>query len=191
MKRLGEILTELEWVSPTGLAKALATQEVLGGRLGTCMLEVSAISEERLMAGLVRQLQVPAARIRDLVSVPSEVLRFLPESLAIESHAVPFRMLGDQLHVALLDVHDRVLLQELAERTEKQIVPHIANEARLFQALADGYGCPVSERFRQLVLQLEGQADAANGSDPSPPNEALVDGAERESVVRDIAQLAQ
>ena len=180
MKRLGEILTELEWISPAGLTRALATQQVIGGRIGTCLLEIEALSEERLMAGLVRQLQVPAARTRDLQRIPEEVLDLLPEEIAVQRQAIPFRMLGDDLHVALLDVHDRVLLDTLAERTEKHVVPHIANEARLFLALADGYGCGVSERFRQLVKQLEGETNGSSRNGDAEPSSAKPDEAELE-----------
>ncbi len=190
MKRLGQILTDLEWISPSGLAQALATQEVLGGRLGTCMLEVQAVSEERLMAGLVRQLQVPAARSRDLTRIPTEVLSLVPVTKAVESQAVPFRMLGDELHVALLDVHDRILIQDLEDLCAKRILPFIANEARLFRALDEGYDCGVSARFEQLIRQLDvgdnGSAVTAMSQPPTSLGEVL----EALAAVRDRDEVA-
>ncbi|HVS16877.1 MAG TPA: hypothetical protein VMV46_23435 [Thermoanaerobaculia bacterium] len=155
MKRLGRLLTELGWITAEQLEHALQMQEVLGGRLGTNLLELDALSEERLQTALSHQLGVPAARPRDLRNVPPEVHRLVPSRLARRWRAVPFRMLGEELHVAMLSVAEPDFLDELSFATGKEIRPYVAHEARLVHALASYYLVEPPSRVEQLVARLD------------------------------------
>ncbi|TDK29972.1 GspE/PulE family protein [Luteimonas terrae] len=58
-RRLGEILVERQIVSVADVSKALAFQEQFGGRLGSVLVRLGALSEETLIATLADQLQMP------------------------------------------------------------------------------------------------------------------------------------
>lgn len=165
MKRLGQFLIELGWISDDQLARALQSQEVLGGRLGTCLLELGAVDEEQLVKALSHQLGVEGTRSRDLQKVPPEVYGLLPAKAARRCQAVPFRMLGGEIHVALLDVLNLGLHDEIAFATGKTVRPFVAHEARIYQALADYYDLDAPARYRQLLTRLD-----ENGSRPRAPS---------------------
>lgn len=151
MKRLGQILLEQGWVSPEHLLRALNHQKLVGGRLGTCLLEMEAVEEKLLMRALSQQLGVPAAEVEDLRGVPDEVTALLPAKVARRCQAIPFRLLGGQLSVALLGVRDLAIQDELGFVSGKRLRIHIANEARIFEALEKYYGEECPQRFSQLL----------------------------------------
>ena len=94
MAKLGQLLVARGWITVQQLTRALKNQNVGGGRLGTCLVEMDALTEELLLKGLAEQLGVPAASADDLRGVPEEVIGLIPEKLARRCRAVPFRVEG-------------------------------------------------------------------------------------------------
>ena len=172
-KKLGQLLLELGWISERDLVRALQSQEVLGGRLGTCLLEVDALSESLLQKALAMQLGVAAARPLDLQNVPEEIYSKIPARLAIRCQAIPFRMLGNDLWVALLDVHNLGYLDEIEFASECRIRPRVANELRMEIALERFYRHPTTARFKQLWTRLHEEDPTALILDPRPPSETV------------------
>lgn len=58
-RRLGDLLVEHGLVSGAEVAKALAFQQQFGGRLGSILVRLGALSEESLLPVLSEQLQIP------------------------------------------------------------------------------------------------------------------------------------
>jgi len=154
MKRLGQLLLDRGGISPEQLSRALAQQRLVGGRLGTCLLETNGLDERQLLRALSEQLHVPFADVDDLRNVAPEVLSLLPAKVARRCRAIPFRHLGGQLSLAMLDVRDLAVQDELAFVTGKRLKVHIAHEARLFDALERYYGEECPRRLAQLVDRL-------------------------------------
>lgn len=161
MKKLGQLLLNFGWIDESQLQEALQTQSVVGGRIGSCLLEVGALGEAMLLRALAHQLSVPAARSIDLKSIPEEVHSILAPRVALRCLAVPFRMLGSELYVALLDVSNLDLLDEISFATGKQVRAHVGNEVRIFSALHQYYGRDQSERFQLLEAHLDRPSHAA------------------------------
>ncbi len=59
IRRLGDILVERQIVSAADVAKALAFQEQFGGRIGSVLVRLGALSEETLLVVLAEQLGMP------------------------------------------------------------------------------------------------------------------------------------
>ncbi len=169
MKSLGQILLQNDWITDQQLAKAIRRQEQLGGRLGTSLLEVEAISEDLLLRVLAEQLGVPAADIDDLRGLGEETSSLLPASMAVRSEAVPFRIVGGHVDVAMLQVRDLGLQDELSFIIGKPVRVHIANEARIFEALEKYYGKPCPVRFRHLLDRLNRERDEWKQRPPAAP----------------------
>ena len=88
---IGQLLLERGWISAEQLSAALERQSQLGGRLGTALLEIGALSEDRLLKTLAKQSGFPPADIADLRDIPQSVLDLLPAKVAIRHQAIPFR----------------------------------------------------------------------------------------------------
>ena len=153
-KKLGQRLIEHGWVSGEQLLRAIQSQRAVGGRLGTCLLEMDAISEEHLLDILSEQLGVPAVRIEKLKTIDSNILDLVPSKVALRCEAVPFGADEEFVDIATLHVHNLSYLDELKFCTNLKIRPHIVNEARLFEALEKYYGFECPRRYGHLLDRL-------------------------------------
>lgn len=154
MSKLGQLLVTRGWITVQQLTRALKNQQVVGGRLGTCLLEGEALNEDLLLKGLSEQLGVPAAAIDDLRSVPEDVLATLSPKVARRCRAVPIRLAGGRLDVAMLEPHNLTAQDELAFASGKRIKVHVLHEARVIEALDRFYGEEGPERLSRLLERL-------------------------------------
>ncbi|KAB2951765.1 MAG: hypothetical protein F9K18_14455, partial [Thermoanaerobaculia bacterium] len=152
--RLGEILERRGALSREQLLRGLRNQKVVGGKLGTCLLEIDALPEEDLLAALAEQQGVPSAAPEELRSVPPDVLKVVPAKVARAHFAVPFRATGVQVHVALIDGRDLRALDELSFVTGRRVHAHVASEVRVLEALDRYYGEECPPRFTKLLDRL-------------------------------------
>jgi len=142
------------WITVQQLTRALKNQNVAGGRLGTCLLEMDALSEELLLKGLSEQLGVPAADADELRGVPDEVLALVPEKLARRCRAVPFRVEGGRLDLALMDPRNLSAQDEIAFASGKRVKVFVAGEIRILEALEKYYHEECPSRFGLVLDRL-------------------------------------
>ena len=153
-KKLGQLLVERGWVTGEQLIRAIQSQRLLGGRIGTCLLEMDVVNEDQLLDTLSVQLRVPAARVEDLRGIEDEILDLVPPKLASRGLVVPFGATKTELKVATLQVRNLALLDELSFFAGRRVVPHIASEVRIFEALEKYYGFEIPRRFGHLLDRL-------------------------------------
>jgi len=167
--RLGEALVEAGWVRARDVAKALALQSDFGGRLGTNLLEIGAVSEGELLSVLGRLRRTQTAEGEAFRSVPPEVLRLVPPKLARRFEVVPIRRSGGSLLVAGLDPGDAVAEDELSTITGTLVRTVIGLEIRVRAALERYYRIPQSVRLGALSRRLDGGANGgASGGHEMP-----------------------
>ena len=155
-KRLGQLLVERGVVSGPELLRGIVSQRAHGGRLGTCLLEMSLLGEKSLIETLARQSGVPAVEPRVIRSIPEDVIHLLSSGVAARCRAVPFAASDTRVDVAMADVRDLKSLDDLsfclAPRRPK---PYVASEIRIYQALQRYYQVECSPRFARLIDRLE------------------------------------
>src|SRR3954453_21673652 len=154
MAKLGQLLVARGWITVQQLTRALKNQNVAGGRLGTCLLEMDALTEELLLKGLSEQLGVPAAGGDDLRGVPEEVLGLVPEKLARRCRAVPFRVEGGRLDLALMDPRNLSAQDEIAFASGRRVKVFVAEEIRILEALERHYHEECPSRFGLVLDRL-------------------------------------
>lgn len=176
MAKLGQLLISRGWINLPQLTRALKTQSVVGGRLGTCLLEMDILTEEQLAKGLSEQLGLPGATVEQLRSVPEEVRGVLPAKVARRCHAVPFQLIGNRLDVAMLDPRNLTGHDEIAFASGRRVRVHVAPELRIFEALERYYDEECPSRFTLLLDRLnrarylwnEGKERDAEVPQPAP-----------------------
>ena len=144
--RLGELLIRAGLITELQLKAALSEQRKWGGRLGRILVDMNFISEDILIKGLARLLQVPRADLSRM-SVPDEILqRFDPNDcqnrgyLPLQYHAAE-----KKLTLAMVDVNDLALLDELRFKYGFNFEPAISGEhALLNRARQAFYGAAMS-----------------------------------------------
>lgn len=179
--RLGELLEKRGDLTREQLLRALRNQKVLGGRLGTCLLEIEAVTEEQLCSALAEQYGVPCATPEDLRGIGDELLELLPAKIARRCHAIAFQATSTQVKVALIDVRNLAFQDEISFVVGKRIRWHVAPELRMMEALEKHYGeeCPsrlaklLDKMNRSRFLWAREQAAATQGSAQPPAGDQL------------------
>jgi hypothetical protein len=152
--RLGELLEKRGDITREQLLRALRNQKVLGGRLGTCLLEIEALSEEQLCSGLAEQQGVPSATPEDLRGIPEDVLGLLPAKVAKRCHAIAFQGSATQVKVALIDARNLAHQDEISFVVGKRIRWYVAPELRVIEALEKHFGEECPARLAKLLDKM-------------------------------------
>lgn len=76
VQRLGDLLKARGYVSDDDIERALAMQAVSGGRIGSALVRIGAVSEDNLLDVLAEQLNVPIVSESDFPDL-TEVFRFM------------------------------------------------------------------------------------------------------------------
>ena len=174
-KRLGETLVAAGEITEAQLQRALTAQLVFGGHLGTSLLELGFLDETALGETLSEVFPVPYADFETLSRVPYAVIRSLPSKLVEKHKVVPLRLAGRTLHLAMIDPKNLLALDEISFVTGYRIVPEVAPEVRILQALEKYYGVPRSQRFVTLSRELSRLASPRNKLNPLETEEVFLD----------------
>ncbi len=165
-RKLGDLLVEQGRITPLELQEALRAQRIFGGSLGTHLLQLGFVSESELGTALETVHGVPCVGRAELVTAAPEVFALLPADYARRHRALPFRVEGDELFLALQNPADTLALHEAAFLTGFRVVPHVAPEAVIRDALA-----------AHLRLDLASAATtSARAPMPAPPVQDVTTG---------------
>src|SRR6202521_4285387 len=182
MGKLGQLLVARGWITVQQLTRALQTQNSVGGRVGTCLLEMEVLGEDLLARSLSEQLGVPAAVIEDLRGIPEEVLRLIPEKLARRCRAIPFRVAGGRLDIAMQDPRNLVCQDEIAFACGRRVKVHVLHELRIYEALQRYYREEYPSRYSLLLDRLNRARymwGAKDGGPRPPPGTPEAQAAQR------------
>lgn len=161
------------------LLRALRNQKVLGGRIGTCLLEIDALSEPDLCTVIAEQSGSPCVTPEELRGIPDEVIRLIPAKVAKRCMAIPFQASSTQVKIALANVGDLAIQDEVAFVVGRRVRWHLALELRIHEALATYYGEECPQRFSKLIDRLNrarymwGREGSAPGAAAPPAEEML------------------
>ncbi len=129
-QNLGEMLLAASLIDEVQMQIALAEQKHTGKRFGSTLVELKFIDENVLAAFLSRQIDIPCISLLH-VDIPKKVLRKLPRAMAVECKAVPVRVDGDRLEVAMTDPTDIEILDKLEKAVGMTVVPLIAPQSSI------------------------------------------------------------
>ncbi len=106
------------------------------------------------------------------VSIPVELAKYVPRSIAKKYCVVPVKLVKDELYVAMSDPLDFVAQDEVKTASRKRIIPMIATRKAVEQAISRLYG---NEGTARVIEEMKRQA-GDTGADIVPAQ--LVSGPE-------------
>ena len=130
LQNLGEMLIAANLIDEVQMQIALAEQKQTGNRFGSTLVELQFIDENVLAAFLSKQIDIPCISLLH-VDIPKKVLRKLNRAVARECKAVPVRVEGDRLEVAMVDPTDVEVLTKLEDTAGMTVTPLIAPESSI------------------------------------------------------------
>ncbi len=157
--RLGELLIKQNLLTQAQLEEALQAQVIFGGKLGTVLIEMGLISEDKLAEILANLLRIPCAKPGQLQQIPENVIKIISPELAEKHRVVPVAVSGKKLTLAMADPHDLKSVDEISFRTGYIIQPILALEVRLVFALEKFYDVKRTMRYIAPPKQVREELD--------------------------------
>lgn len=179
--RLGDLLISAGVIRPEQLNNALAIQKKTRERLGDVLINNGIITEQQLIEALQMQLGVDFVDLT-AVSIPLELARFVPRSIAKKYCVVPVKLQKDELYVAMSDPLNFEAQEEIKSASHKQVVPMIATRRAVEQAIATLYG---NEGTARAIEEMKREA-GSNQADivPVQMSKAVDSGAAEAPTIR-------
>lgn len=179
--RLGDLLISAGVIRPEQLNDALAIQKKTRERLGDVLINNGIITEQQLIEALQMQLGVDFVDLT-AVSIPLELARFVPRSIAKKFCVVPVKLQKDELYVAMSDPLNFEAQEEVKSASHKQVVPMIATRRAVEQAIATLYG---NEGTARAIEEMKREA-GSNQADivPVQMSKAVDNGAAEAPTIR-------
>lgn len=186
--RLGDLLISAGVIRPEQLNDALAIQKKTRERLGDVLINNGIITEQQLIEALQMQLGVDFVDLT-AVSIPLELARFVPRSIAKKYCVVPVKLQKDELYVAMSDPLNFEAQEEVKSASHKQVVPMIATRRAVEQAIATLYG---NEGTARAIEEMKREA-GSNQADivPVQMSKAVDNGAAEAPTIRFVNSVIQ
>ena len=163
-KPLGEVLVEERLISREQLAEALERQKETGRPLGTILREAGLVEEKALVEAVAKQIGVPFVDLETRAPDPS-VAELVPAEFATAKEAVPVRIDGNALIVAMTHPSNRTTVQAIAEMTGYDVLPALAVRRDVLQTIeriAAGEHAPTYEEevLQEMAVPLESEPES-------------------------------
>ena len=173
--RLGDLLLSSGVISHEQLERALELQKESKERLGDVLVQSGIITEQQLIEALKIQLGVEFVDLT-AVSIPVELAKYVPRTLAKKYCVVPVKLVRDTLYLAMSDPLDFIAQEEVKAASRKRVIPMIATHRATEQAIGTLYGSEGTARAIEEMKREVGtstpdivpvqmnQTDAGNAS---------------------------
>ncbi len=192
VRPLGEILVDMGYVTQTDVDEALNKQRSGGGRLEDTLVQAGKISPDMLARSLAMQLgheYIEEGNVR----VDPYAVSLVPEPTARRYQAMPIRLEGNSLIVAMKDPRHVFALDDIHLITGKEVIPAVAAESTLVQLINRFYrGDDDMDELARAVLEEVGSGQQDQDDSSAIDDNALVkvvNSIIRESVLNDISDI--
>ena len=136
--KLGQLLVNSLIISEDQLNEAIGLQRREGGRLGTNLIKLGYINEEKLVSFLSKQWGVPAVNLSDYRIDPS-VLKLIPYEIARKYLIVPVARVGATLTIATADPSNVFVIDDVKFMTGYNVEVVVAGESSVTNAISSYY----------------------------------------------------
>ncbi len=134
-ERIADILIEDGLLLPSQLEEAQELQKKQGGRLLKLLTDNQFVTDQDMVISMGRCLDKPPVNLSK-IHVPETVMGLVPKDMAKSYKLVPIAVLGNKLFIAMADPMNVLALDDLRTRTKMDIVPMIATERSVNEALS-------------------------------------------------------
>ncbi|HXZ24665.1 MAG TPA: ATPase, T2SS/T4P/T4SS family, partial [Nitrospiria bacterium] len=152
-ERLGRLLNTAGLITEEQLQKALLDQKKNGGRLGTILVKLGFIAEDKLLQFLSRQYGIPAVDL-NTVEIDQAIIKLVPTDVVQKYHVVPVKRSGAVLSVAMVDPTDMFAIDDIKFMSGYEVVPMVASEGAISNVINKYYD---QAQSLQSVLKEAGE----------------------------------
>jgi type IV pilus assembly protein PilB len=136
--KLGQLLIASSIISEDQLKQALGIQKKEGGRLGTNLVKLGFITEDKLVAFLSKQYGVPAINLAEYKIEPA-VLKLIPADMAKKYLIMPVARVGATLTIAMADPSNVFAIDDVKFMTGYNVEVVVSSESAIISAITSCY----------------------------------------------------
>lgn len=156
--RLGEILMSRGQLTEDELARGLEIQKERGDKLGRILVDLGFVAQRDILSALSEQLILPIAAIDGPPPVTPETQKLSARFLR-QSRAIPLRVDGSALVLAMADPLDFETLSGIRSVTGMRLRTELATEQEILDAIDRYYG---EEEKQEAEEGRDGDENAAD-----------------------------
>ena len=154
--KLGELLLKEKLITLDQLDAALRLHGMYGIKLGSSLVEMGYVEEDRLSQLLSEKLGVQRVGSKEVLSAEKEAVKKLTKEQAARYRVVPFRLERNYLSIAMSDPTNVVAIQEIEFITGCLIKTYIAPDIVISKALSKLYNYSSSQiRYQQVAPRVK------------------------------------
>jgi type IV pilus assembly protein PilB len=154
--RIGEILSKEGQITSLQLDEALGVHKKTGERLSSILLNKGYIDPETIINVLGRIYNYNVIRFSEM-KPDAAAQKILPFDLAKENMVFPLALENDDLSVAMVEPTDTHVVEDLRNKTAKNIHVYVTTENDIIQAYRDFY--KISDEDYKKFLHFEEDAE--------------------------------
>jgi len=136
--KLGQLLIASSIISEEQLKQALNVQKKEGGRLGTNLVRLGFLTEERLVAFLSKQYGVPAINLAEY-KVEQAVLKLIPAEMAKKYLIMPVARVGATLTITMADPSNVFAIDDVKFMTGYNVEVVVSSETAIINSISRYY----------------------------------------------------
>src|SRR3954467_9946458 len=159
-ERIADVLIEEGLLLPNQLEEAVAIQKSEGGRLLKILTDKDFVTEQDMAFSMGRCLNIPPINLSK-IRVPEQIMALVPRDMASTNKLVPIARINGKLFVAMADPTNVLAVDDVKRRVQLEIVPMIATERAVTDALAGNHGgANMSQVLRQVAEEAAQSAES-------------------------------
>jgi len=155
-EKLGKLLISARLINEEQLQKAIFTQKKEGGRLGSILVKLGFMEENKLLTFLSQQYKLPFVDPARLEIDPA-VIKLVPSELVQKHHVIPIKRTGSTLSVAMADPSDVFAIDDIKFMTSYDVAPVLASEGAIIAAINQHYDS--SMQLQTVLKSMESKDD--------------------------------
>lgn len=138
-KRLAETLVEEGMITEVQLHNALQRQLIMGGKIGTNLIELKYISDGELEKILSKMHRVPSAPPDSFLNISPAVINSIPKEFAVKHRVIPIIKEQKEITVAVENPNNLSVFDEISFITGCRVKVVVASELRIALGLEKYY----------------------------------------------------
>ena len=153
-KSIGEMFVSAGKITEEQLNHAIEVQKKNGKKLGEVLTDLGYVSQRGVNEMLARQFGVSYIDLITL-NISKDMSRLLPRSVARKYTLVPVSADNEEIHVAMADPRNFVAIDEVKLITKRRVTPMLAGAEAINRAINDLYGSETAEKALQDLQSTE------------------------------------
>ena len=136
-----------------------------GKSVADVLIDLDLLTRKQVLSIVARHLGTEVISVKDVV-IPKETLKLITADQARMYGAIPLKMEGNTLHIAMADPLNANMLEELRFVLNHDLHVVVADPAEIDQMVKQFYGEEGSETVDDLISQIEGMTNLTEVATP-------------------------